>query len=364
MPFSFLRSELRNPLAAQPGEIQDLYEPLEYDYFQAIRNHAFDYRHAPTVFVPASGSDISSVLLLTNAKQAVFVDVLPFDTARKWESKKLSDYFEEYFAMKKNLTWSTGPLLRKVGSLRVFVEEELKRIGAKEVSLSSVSGDSHIHEVRFQWAYPGQEMMARQFLFAGNKNIKQVSQSDIKMWSELLRQPPLMSHDLAGKNNPVFDGMVIKAGEYSTSWIENPSGLVVKMIPYFKRNNSILSDIAIQAGPGQGIVELKTSGEMMELERQGARFGYGVEFSDLMPGIKKGVYLYEVIPPESAEADSARSELRTKKAGFILRQAGMTKAEALELLKRSKWNLKKLKEDLLRSHPSIKFGAISQADLM
>ncbi|GEM_PF-6883015 len=290
--------------------IRDLYSPLNYEYFRGIHDEYFGNIETPRVVVPAGGSDISSVLLLTNATHALFIDQAPFDDNNV---SAPSDFqIERYFADKKKSTWYLTRYLddgKTSAALKPYIELELRRLGVDrwEIDRLTEEGDIPVFRLRFSWDYPGEDKKAREFIWVSETPVQETGK-----WLRWLEKPS--------------DGMVIKGQQYLLH-DPNPSETVMSIIPPIRPGGVIVSEVSLVKESSRGNLNELTHPKLEMLERKGANLGYGPALlRSYFPGMKKGAFVYSVssgfgienIPP--ARNATALLNLNETKLREILEQ--------------------------------------------
>jgi hypothetical protein len=109
------------------------------------------------VFYPASGADISSILLATNARKFIFVDEHPWVGE---ETKPLDELKKDYFAEKKRYTYNVSETYR---SLAFPLEWELEALGVEWAKIEVLK--DNLYQVTFEWGYPGLPSERREIIF-------------------------------------------------------------------------------------------------------------------------------------------------------------------------------------------------------
>ncbi|GEM_PF-2587604 len=196
-----------------------------------------------TALYIASGTDISTLLIATDADRLIMVDMIPFDLpGYQLEQRQRADYLSH----KKKKSYAQGVTLHAVGVIRPLLEMELGILGATNIRMTQREEDRQVFDIRFLWNEKP-------------RHITFVSSTDGRKFEEYEK--------FLNESGPA-DFIVLKAGQYAElpypdrAAMLQPFGriqpfAVHRMVnrltkDWLREGGSFISDIELSSGAGDG----------------------------------------------------------------------------------------------------------------
>ncbi len=143
MTFPDNRKEIDPAMTGEGRLIKFFGSQTVLDYFSAVQKRLHEQTSHPIqkVVALASGADISSILLSTDATDILLIDQLPFYPSMNEKDPLYSKSLRQYVKSKQEIAMANGDTLRLVGGIQPFLKQELKYLGARKIQWSHPYAD-------------------------------------------------------------------------------------------------------------------------------------------------------------------------------------------------------------------------------